>query len=236
MEIQTFAPKITIDSREVAKMLDKRHADLMRDIRGYKNDLDQNANLRSDDFFIESVYKAGTGKEYSCYLLTKAGCEFVANKMTGKKGNIFTAEYIQKFNEMESSTGPAHIKLPQTPMETLELMFKAQKQTDDKVNKVDERMDKFEENQMLNPGEYNYLSRRINRTVSQYIELHHMVLNVGQRSKLFKDINRQVNEVAGIKTRTQLRKKHFETVDKFITNWSPSASTLELVKMTELAN
>ena len=89
------------DSREIAEMVDKRHADLCRDIERYINVLGQNAKLRSDDFFIESTYKAGTGKNYKYYLLTKKGCDMVANKMTGEKGILFTATYIDKFYEME---------------------------------------------------------------------------------------------------------------------------------------
>ena len=94
--------QLLVDSREVAAMIGKRHADLIRDIDGYKLILDQNAKLRSDDFFIESHYKAGTGKPYKCYKLTKQGCEMVANKLTGEKGILFTATYVSRFNEMES--------------------------------------------------------------------------------------------------------------------------------------
>lgn len=90
-----------LDSRDVAKMIGKRHTDLLRDIAGYISDIDQNANLRSDLFFIEASYTAGTGKNYKRYLLTKQGCEFVANKLTGKKGNQFTATYVDLFNRMQ---------------------------------------------------------------------------------------------------------------------------------------
>lgn len=90
-----------MDSRDVAKMIGKRHTDLVRDIRRYISDMSQNAKLRSDDFFIESSYQAGTGKNYTCYLLNKQGCEFVANKLTGKKGTIFTATYVGLFNEYQ---------------------------------------------------------------------------------------------------------------------------------------
>ncbi len=90
-----------IDSRDVAKMLGKTHAHLVRDIDRYINDLDQNPKLDSDDFFIESSYQAGTGKNYKCYLLTKQGCEFVANKLTGRKGTIFTATYVGLFNQYQ---------------------------------------------------------------------------------------------------------------------------------------
>lgn len=91
-----------LDSRDVAKMLGKTHAHLVRDIDRYINDLDQNPKLDSDQFFVESSYQAGTGKNYKCYLLTKKGCEFVANKLTGRKGTIFTATYVSLFNEYEA--------------------------------------------------------------------------------------------------------------------------------------
>lgn len=96
-----------MDSRDVARMIGKRHTDLVRDIRRYISDMSQNAKLRSDDFFIESSYQAGTGKNYTCYLLTKQGCEFVANKLTGKKGTIFTATYVGLFNEYQKEHNEA---------------------------------------------------------------------------------------------------------------------------------
>lgn len=89
------------DSREVAELIDKTHAHLCRDIDSYVNILYQNPKLDSDNFFIESSYTAGTGKAYKCYLLTKKGCDMVANKMTGDKGILFTATYVDKFYEME---------------------------------------------------------------------------------------------------------------------------------------
>lgn len=90
------------DSREVANMTGKRHAHLMRDIQGYISVLDPNPNLDSAKFFIESSYKDTNNQERPCYLLTKQGCEMVANKMTGQKGVLFTAEYVQAFNKMEN--------------------------------------------------------------------------------------------------------------------------------------
>lgn len=78
--------QFAVDSRQVATMIGKRHAHLKRDIDGYLEILSQNPNLGSDTFFIKSTYTAGTGKTYPCYLLTKKGCDMVANKMTGEKG------------------------------------------------------------------------------------------------------------------------------------------------------
>ena len=73
----------------------------MRDIKVYISAISTNPKLDSLDFFIESTYKDGKGEIRPCYLLTKQGCEMVANKMTGEKGILFTAEYVQAFNKME---------------------------------------------------------------------------------------------------------------------------------------
>lgn len=93
--------QLVTDSREVAEMTEKRHDHLMRDIDGYKTVLDQTPDLGADDFFIQSSYVSGTGKTYKRYLLTKIGCDMVANKMTGQKGVLFTAVYTKKFEQME---------------------------------------------------------------------------------------------------------------------------------------
>lgn len=219
------------DSLTVAHAFQKQHKHVLEVIDLIKKRVAENLATPNNTIFIEGVYEHPQNhQKYRIIYMNRKAFVLTVTAFTGKRAFEFKNKYIDAFDAMELKLREQQPRLPQTPMETLELMFKAQKQTDKKVDKVDERMDKFEENAMLNPGEYNYISRRINRTVSQYIELHHMVLSVGQRSKLFKDINRQVNEVAGIKTRTQLRKKHFEIVDRFVTNWTPSAATLELVK------
>lgn len=93
--------KIYVDSRQVAKMIGKRHDNLIRDIDGYVNILGQTSKLRTDNFFVKSSYQAGTGKTYPCYKLTRKGCDMVANKLTGEKGVLFTAEYVTRFEEME---------------------------------------------------------------------------------------------------------------------------------------
>lgn len=99
----------TIDSREVAEMIDMKHKDLLKKVRNYE-DILTSAKLRPLDFFIPSEYKDGKGETRNCYLLTKKGCEMVANKLTGEKGVIFTAQYVNRFEQMEK-----HIK-QQTPI------------------------------------------------------------------------------------------------------------------------
>ena len=98
---------LTLDSRKVAKMIDKNHSHLLRDIENYINYLSENPKLDSQNFFIKSSYKTrGNNRTYKCYEVTKKGCEFIANKLTGEKGAQFTASYINKFHEMKNELQP----------------------------------------------------------------------------------------------------------------------------------
>lgn len=101
-----------IDSREVAEAIGKQHAHLMRDIHNYAEVIEKSneSNFGLVDFFIPSTYTDTKGEERPCYLLTKKGCDMVANKMTGEKGVLFTAAYVTAFEKMrETVTSPTMI-------------------------------------------------------------------------------------------------------------------------------
>ncbi len=100
--IKQVGDQKVMDSRDVAKMIGKTHAHLMRDISRYINDMEMDPKLDSSKFFVESSYVDNLNREKPCYLLTKQGCEFVANKLTGKKGTIFTATYVGLFNQYQA--------------------------------------------------------------------------------------------------------------------------------------
>lgn len=50
--IKQVDDKDVMDSRDVAKMINKRHRDLIRDIRRYISDMEPSAKLRPADFFV----------------------------------------------------------------------------------------------------------------------------------------------------------------------------------------
>lgn len=100
----------TITSIEVASMVEKEHKFLMRDIRRYLSQIAEGnerygggCKVAPSDFFTKSTYRSEQNKEIPCYRITKKGCEFIAHKLTGTKGTIFTARYINKFHEMETA-------------------------------------------------------------------------------------------------------------------------------------
>lgn len=218
------------DSLTVAHAFQKQHKNVLQVIDEVKKRVAEKSATPNNAIFIEGVYEHPQNhQKYRIVYMNRKAFVLTVTGFTGERAFEFKNKYIDAFDAMEIKLREQP-RLPQTPQELLDLVVRNVDDSNKKVEKMDHRLTDLEENQTLSPGEYNYISRRINRTVSQYVDIHHMVLNAKQRSKLFKDINHQVNEVSGIKTRTQLRKKHFEVVDKFITNWTPSTATLELIK------
>ncbi|RIN47969.1 transcriptional regulator, partial [Staphylococcus simulans] len=98
----------------------------------------QSSNLSPDNFFVESTYLGANNRQTKHYLLTKKGCDMVANKMTGSKGVLFTAMYVDAFHKMDEHIKQSQLNVPQTPMQALEMMFKVQK-NQEQFNKEMER-------------------------------------------------------------------------------------------------
>ncbi len=103
MTVKNIRGQQAIDSREVAEMVERNHKELLRDIRKYIEIMEKanERNFAPVDFFIESSYKDSKGETRPCYLITKKGCDMIANKLTGEKGVLFTAAYVTAFEEMQ---------------------------------------------------------------------------------------------------------------------------------------
>ncbi|MDP4459847.1 Rha family transcriptional regulator [Staphylococcus hyicus] len=118
-----------VDSREVAEMVGKRHDNLVRDIKGYIKILEDSSKLSSHNFFEESTYINSQNKIQPCYLLTKKGCDMVANKMTGSKGVLFTATYVDAFHEMQEHIKKQYqINAPTTQLEAIKMFVQIQEE------------------------------------------------------------------------------------------------------------
>jgi len=164
----------------------------------------------------------------SLYLWTKRGASR-HSKMLG------TDQAWDMFDELEENyfNPKQQVKLPHNSMEVLELFFQSQKENTKDIKEVKHRVVDLEDNQTIAPGEYTYISHQVSKAVHEYVRTHDFVHTQQQRAKLYKDISRGLNEVTGVKTRTQLRRKNFETADEFISNWQPSTATIQIIKQID---
>ena len=89
-----------LSSREVAPMMESRHDSLLRKIDKINEDLADHKIVASK-YWEESTYVDASGKSNREFLITKRGCEFLAHKTTGTKGNLFTDRYMDRFEQMK---------------------------------------------------------------------------------------------------------------------------------------
>lgn len=215
--------QLLVDSREVAEMVAKQHSHLMRDIKGYSEILTA-SNFGLSDFFIESSYQDRTGRTLPCYLLTKKGCDMVANKLTGEKGVLFTATYVSKFEQMEQalknnvvplSKDQALVTVLRTTADLVE-DTQAIKQEQHEIRKLITQVDqKVEEQITLDHGE----QRRLQKAIAS--KVYELCDDPTQRPKLFKELYREIKDRFGVASYKDVKRKELLSAVSYVENWIP---------------
>lgn len=204
-----------LDSREVAKMMEVRHGDLLAKIDGINKDFSQNGKIRSDKYWIESSYKSGTGKEYRCFLITKRGCEFLAHKTIGTKGNLFTDRYMDRFEEMKN-----YIEEVQVPKLSKELQ--AIFVLDNRTVKLEERIDNIENNYPLFPAECDEITQTV-RTIGVKLlgyKNSEAYNNPSLRSKVYSDIYNQLRREFQVRSYKVIKRCQLTKALEIINNYN----------------
>ncbi len=156
----------TISNIEVAEMVGKEHKELLRDIRRYCEQLGE-SKIALTDFFTESVYRTTQNKTMPCYNVTKKGCEFIAHKLTGVKGAEFTAKYINRFHDMEDTIRQGIPNNLSPQLQLLINMEMKQKEHDQKLEELDNKVDSIKEVVALRPNAWRKESSTIINKIAQ---------------------------------------------------------------------
>lgn len=214
----------TIDSREVAEMVDMEHKNLLSKIRKYVEILD-GSKLSSPQFFVPSTYVNNQNKEQPCYLLTKKGCEMVANKLTGEKGVIFTAKYVNRFAEMEQK-----IKLPKTDREILFLSVKVQEETAQRVDVLEEKVSDLEKSTTIDSSQQYTLERIAKTTAIRTLGgIDSRAYQLMSR-KIFSSIWRDYKNYFKLGSFRDTLKTEFENAKEYLESWSPEVNVSLKIK------
>ncbi|HBJ2601931.1 TPA: ORF6C domain-containing protein [Clostridium botulinum] len=210
-ELQVLNNKnLTLESTEVSEMTGKEHKNLMRDIRNYVGIL-EGSNLSSHDYFIESTYINSQNKEQPCYLLTKMGCEMVANKMTGKKGVLFTAKYVKRFNQIEQN------ELPKISTELRAILM-----LDNKTIEIEEKVTNLENNIPLfnvECKELQALVRKVGiKTLGGYKTPAYNDRSL--RTKVYTDIQHQLKREFGVTRYEAIKRKQLDKAKEILVSYT----------------
>lgn len=94
--IQPDTHKVVVSSRDVARVFEKEHKNVIRAIR----ELECSKSFTQLNF-EPAEYESDTGELRPEYLITRDGFTFLAMGFTGAKAAAFKEAYIEAFNRME---------------------------------------------------------------------------------------------------------------------------------------
>lgn len=117
-------------------------------------------------------------------------------------------------------------------LQSIIMLDQKQQMLEQNQTKLNQRMTELEENASLDPGEYNLVCSRVSSKVN--VILKERGINREQIGELYKALNRDIKEITGVKTRTQLRKRHLDMVLDFINDWQPSRATMITINQMSL--
>lgn len=218
-------------SLQVAETFEKEHRSVLKAIDDLKEGLAQ----KYADLFWEDTYIHPQNKQpYRIVYMNRDGFTLaVLGFNNTAKVLDFKLKYIEAFNEMERHIKENQKQIPSSPREALKLMFDYQEETTQRVESLENEVTYLKEGSVLPVGDYNLISERINKRVSEVTKAYG-ITNKKARGELFKDINGGIKKITGVGRRTQLRMKHNEMVLDFVNDWEPATATKTIVRQMEL--
>ena len=149
----------------------------------------------------------------------------VANKLTGEKGVIFTAKYVNRFAEMEQK-----IKLPKTDREILFLSVKVQEETAQRVDVLEEKVSDLEKSTTIDSSQQYTLERIAKTTVISALGgIDSRAYQLMSR-KLFSNIWRDYKKYFKLGSYRDTLKTDYENAKNYLESWSPEVNTSLKIK------
>ena len=216
----------TIDSREVAKMMEVRHGDLLEKIDKINQDLVKEKSV-TKKYWEESSFEY-RGQQFRNFLITKRGCEFLAHKTTGTKGNLFTDKYMDRFEEMEEE-----LKQPKalTPMEQLRLQYQVLEEHDKKIETVEKKVDELEENLPLLGIDCEELTKEVKKIGVKCLGYDTPAYkDKSLRGKVYSDIYSQIKREFGVNSYKALKRKQLSMAIDFIKEYELPMALADEIK------
>ena len=218
--------KFTIDSLEVARMLEVEHYEVLRKLEGTTRadgsvkqvgiiPILTDEKILVSDYFIKDSYIDSSGKENKCYLFTRLGCDFIANKFNGKKGILFTAKYVKRFNEMEQKVQKPKIL---SPTEILKVQLQAMEEQEKKIKSVEDKVINLEDNMPLFNVECKELQARVKKVGVKILGGKSALAYKDNsiRQKVYTDIQHQLKREFGVTRYEAIKRSQLDIAIKIV--------------------
>lgn len=222
-----------LSSREVADMMEVEHSKLLRKIDDINEDF-RKAKIGFSKYWVEDTYRVeGNNKSYREFQITKRGCEFLANKTTGTKGNLFTDRYMDRFEEMKGYIEEETKKML-TPKEQLKLQLQILEEQDQKIDGVVVRVDNLENTMTIDHGQACNIQLAVGLTVKKLCCGNESAsyMNKALRRKVYSFVWNSLKAYFNVTAYHNILRKDLDKAIKYVSNLSLQGSLLREVQET----
>ncbi|CUM89802.1 ORF6N domain-containing protein [Turicibacter sanguinis] len=182
--------------------------------------IDDHENLKKLGFSQNSI-----NRSKNIYLLSERGYAKLIKIMDSDLAwEIHDQLMDEYFSMREEQVNPYANLSPE--LQSIIMLDQKQQILEQQVQTVQQKVNEIEENAKLDPAEYSLVSKRVSSRVYEVQKERQMNLNKKQIGELFRALNKDILEITGVKTRTQLRQKHLDMVLDFINDWYPSRAAM----------
>lgn len=221
-----------LSSREVADMMEVEHSKLLRKIDDINEDF-RKAKIGFSKYWVEDTYRVeGNNKSYREFQITKRGCEFLANKMTGTKGNLFTDKYMDRFEEMKEYIEEETKKML-SPKEQLKLQLQILEEQDQKINEVTSKVEALEDNMPLFNVECKELQALVKRIGTKALGGYRTAAynDKSLRGRVYADIHHQLRREFGVERYEAIKRSQLDKATEIINSYkAPTVLVNEIVQ------
>ena len=168
VEFEVVNSGVFTTSLSVANVFNKRHSDILAQIREFPTDDFTERN------FPLSEYTDSTGRKLPCYNLTRDGFSLLVMGFTGQKAYKWKIEFIKAFNLMEAElTRLKSQRPPLTQIEILQSSIAILAQQEKRVSLLEHKTDDLYKEQLKAKHNINRLLNNDNyMTLIAFMNLH----------------------------------------------------------------
>lgn len=206
--------QLVVTSRQVASDFEKEHNDTKKRIRELIKDMGE----KSHNYFITSAYKDSMNRHQEEFLLTRDGFSLLVMGFTGSKALQWKLKYIEAFNKMETKLKEVK-KL--SPMEMMELQFKALKEQKEKIVQVENKVDKLEEDMPLFQIDCKEIQALVRKKGTEALGGYRSLAynDNSLRGKVYSDIQHQIKREFGVTRYEAIKRSQLEKAKEIVNRY-----------------
>ena len=215
----------TMTSLEVVKLINKfrleegneivkKHDDMLKSIRREIKVL-ENVGIKGNGNFSESTYVNSQNKIQPCYKMSKAGIMQMLNKESALVRQK-TQEYIEALeNKLKQQVKPL------SPMELLELQFKAIKEQEHKIEEVKNEFEDFKGDIPLFQVECKELQALVRKIGTKALGGYKTPAynDNSLRDKVYSDIQNQIKREFDVNRYEAIKRCQFDSAMEIVSNY-----------------